>query len=71
MKASEIYDRYILKAEKNSINDNISTDRQRFIEIYNEYKSPMIISFMGTGLGNIITIKVKDFVFDITDNSHW
>ena len=43
----------------------------RFIEIYNEYKSPMTISFMGTGLGDIISIKVKDFVFDITDNSHW
>jgi len=43
----------------------------RFIEIYNEYKSTMTISFMGTGLGNCISIKVKDFVFEITDNSHW
>lgn len=37
MTASEIYDKYILKAEKNSVNDNISTDKQRFAEIYNEY----------------------------------
>jgi hypothetical protein len=37
MVSSEIYDKYILKAEKNSVNDNISTDRQRFAEVYNEY----------------------------------
>lgn len=37
MTASEIYDKYILKVEKNSVNDNISTDKQRFAEIYNEY----------------------------------
>lgn len=38
MITSQLYDRYILKAEKNSVNDNISTDRQRFVEIYNEYQ---------------------------------
>ncbi len=43
----------------------------RFIEIYKEYKSTMEISFMETGLGNCISIKVKDFVFSITDNSNW
>ena len=36
MKTSEVYNRYILKSEKNGTNDNISTDKQRFIEIYNE-----------------------------------
>lgn len=36
MIASQAYDRYILKVEKNSTNDNISTDKQRFIELYNE-----------------------------------
>ena len=38
MKTSELYDRYILKSEKNSTNDGISTDRQRFIELYNEWQ---------------------------------
>lgn len=36
MKTSEVYNRYVLKSEKNGTNDNISTDKQRFIEIYNE-----------------------------------
>lgn len=43
----------------------------RFIEIYKEYKSSLIVSFMGTGLGDCISIKVKDYVFDITDTTHW
>lgn len=38
MKASNVYDRYILKVEKNSVNDNVSTDKQRFVETYNEYQ---------------------------------
>ena len=38
MKTSELYDRYILKSEKNSTNDGISTDRQRFVELYNEWQ---------------------------------
>ena len=36
IKPSELYDRYIIKVEKNSTNDNISTDRQRFVELFNE-----------------------------------
>ena len=43
----------------------------RFIEIYKEYKSTIEMSFMGTGLGDCISIKVKDFIFSITDTSHW
>lgn len=38
MKTSEAYDRYILKAEKNAVNDGISTDKRRFIELYNEFQ---------------------------------
>lgn len=37
MKISEVYDRYLLKVEKNSTNDNISTDKQRFLELFNIY----------------------------------
>lgn len=37
MKASEVYDRFIIKSEKNGTNDNVSTDRLRFIENINEY----------------------------------
>lgn len=36
MIASEAYDRFLIKAEENSTNDNVSTDKQRFAEIYNE-----------------------------------
>lgn len=38
MKASETYDRYIIKSEKNGTNDNISTDKLRFAETYNEWQ---------------------------------
>ena len=38
MKAIEAYDRYILKSEKNSTNDYISTDKMRFAEAYNEWQ---------------------------------
>lgn len=38
MKTSEAYDKYILKVEKNSVNDNISTDKQRFVEQYNDHQ---------------------------------
>lgn len=38
MKASDVYDKFILKSEKNSINDGLSTDKRRFIELYNEYQ---------------------------------
>lgn len=43
----------------------------RFMTIYHEFKSPLNVSIMGTGLGYLVSVKVKDFVFDITDNSHW
>lgn len=38
MNTSDVYDRFILKAEKNSVNDGISTDKRRFVELYNEYQ---------------------------------
>lgn len=43
----------------------------RFMAIYNEFKGPLELSIMGTGLGDLVSVKVKDFIFDITDNSHW
>lgn len=36
MRTSEAYDRYIINAEKNSTTDGLSTDKQRFIELYNQ-----------------------------------
>lgn len=36
VKPQEIYKRYIIKSEKNGTNDNLSTDRGRFVELYNE-----------------------------------
>lgn len=32
----EIYERYIIKVEKNGTNDYLSTDKGRFVELYNE-----------------------------------
>ena len=34
--AQEAYERYIVKSEKNGTNNNISTDRGRFVTLYNE-----------------------------------
>lgn len=45
MKASEVYDRFILKSEKNSTNDFISTDKRRFAELYNEAQIRMVEFF--------------------------
>lgn len=42
MNASQAYDKYIIKTEKNSVNDNIATDRGRFVIIYNEYQNRFI-----------------------------
>lgn len=38
MTTSEAYEKYIIKANKNSINDNVATDKGRFIELlYSSY----------------------------------
>ena len=36
MKASEAYERFLMKAERNSVNDGLSTDRGRFVQLFNE-----------------------------------
>lgn len=38
MKTSDVYNRFILKSEKNGTNDNVSTSKERFVELYNEYQ---------------------------------
>lgn len=47
----------------------------RFSEIWKEYvedkNEEIVISFMGTGLGDLKNIKTKEFSYDITDTSHW
>lgn len=47
MKASEIYDRYIIGAEKNGVTDNISTDKQRFVELYNQAQIRVLEYYYG------------------------
>lgn len=42
MKASQAYDKYLIKVEKNSVNDNISTDKGRFVKLYNEYQNRFV-----------------------------
>ena len=44
----------------------------RFMEIYNEYKGEdLIIGFMSTGLGNLITVKTNEFEYNITNIDNW
>ena len=47
----------------------------RFSEIWKEYvedkNEDIVISFMGTGLGDLKNIKTKEFSYDITDTSNW
>jgi len=43
----------------------------RFMEIYREYKESLIVEVMGTGLGNLISVKTKNYIFSITDYSNW
>ena len=42
MKASEAYEKYLIKSEKNSINDGLSTDKGRFVILYNEYQNRFV-----------------------------
>jgi hypothetical protein len=42
VKVSEAYDKYLIKSEKNSINDGLSTDKGRFVVLYNEYQNRVI-----------------------------
>lgn len=42
MKASEAYEKYIIKSEKNSVNDGLSTDKGRFVLLYNEYQNRFV-----------------------------
>ena len=42
MTATQAYDKYLIKAEKNSVNDGISTDKGRFVILYNEHQNRFI-----------------------------
>lgn len=42
MTATEAYDKYLIKAEKNSVNDGLSTDKGRFVILYNEHQNRFI-----------------------------
>lgn len=44
----QAYNRYLIKVEKNAVNDNISTDRGRFVELFNESQ----VKFEEQGLQN-------------------
>ena len=42
MTASEAYEKFLIKSEKNSVNDGLSTDKGRFVKIYNEYQNRFV-----------------------------
>ena len=42
MKASEAYEKYLIKSERNSVNDGLSTDKGRFVITYNEYQNRFV-----------------------------
>jgi len=44
----------------------------RFMEIYHEYKEPLIINFISTGgIGNTVIVKTNEYIFDITNIDNW
>lgn len=47
----------------------------RFNEIWEEYVEEkgeqLEVGFMGTGLGELISVKTKDFIYSITDTTNW
>ena len=43
----------------------------RFMEIYKEYKEPLIITFIPTGIGEVVLVKTKEFIYDITNIDNW
>ncbi len=61
------YDEYI----KHYVPKFDKVEFYRFMEIYNEFKKPLIIKIMETGLGTMFTIEVDDFIFDITNIDNW
>ena len=62
----------ILQRINNDINNKFDKiEFYRFMEIYNEHKEPLIIKFMGTGLGDIIIVQTKDYIYDITNIDRW
>lgn len=62
--AQEAYERYLLKVEKNSTNNNIATDRMRFVIMYNELKNRVIKWY----LNNRDKVEIKDIQVLLSDN---
>lgn len=62
--AQEAYERYLLKVEKNSTNNNIATDRLRFVIMYNELKNRVIKWY----LNNRNKVEIKDIQVLLVDN---
>lgn len=57
--AEEAYERYIVKSEKNGTNNNISTDRGRFVTLYNELKNRVVKWYLNNRhLDELQSIKV-------------
>jgi hypothetical protein len=46
MNPNRLYEKYLIKVEKNSTNDNFSTDRGKFAELYNEISVRFIKLFL-------------------------
>lgn len=46
MTPNRLYEKYLIKVEKNSTNDNFSTDRGKFAELYNEISVRFIKLFL-------------------------
>lgn len=46
MTVEQAYQKYILKTEKNSTNDNITTDKGRFVLLFNESQNKLIEFFL-------------------------
>lgn len=59
MTPNKVYDKYLLKVEKNSTNDNFSTSKGQFAELYNELSVRVIKFFLNNrNLDNLKDIQV-------------
>jgi len=59
MTPNRLYEKYITKAEKNSTNDNFSTDKFKFVQLYNELSVRLVKFFLNNrNIDNLKDIQV-------------
>lgn len=62
--AQDAYERYLVKVERNGTNNNIATDKMRFVMMYNELKNRVIKWY----LNNRDKVEIKDIQVLLVDD---